>query len=378
MKKLRIAMIGQKAVPFYRDGGVERHVEELSTRLAERGHDVTVYVRPRYVATSDDIWRGVRLRRLPSVPTKHLDAWSHTLFSSVHVVGSGADIIHYHSVGPSTLAFLPRLFARRAKIVSTFHSIDRFHKKWGAFARTYLSFGEWAATHFPHATIAVSESIQKYCRERFGKEVAYIPNGVSIVPVSGSGELARWGLEPGKYIIAVARLIRHKGLHYLVEAFKRIPDTIKGEMKLVIVGAPSYTSDYEFYLKNLAAEDHRIIFTGYQTGEALNQLYAHSLFYVHPSEAEGLAITILEAMSFGKCVLMSDIPENLEARDHSGIAFASGNVEDLQEKMTSLINHPEITRERGKKAMDFIRQKFEWEKIVDQIESLYLDLVTEK
>ncbi len=364
-------MIGQKAIPFYRDGGVERHVEELSIRLAERGHEVTVYVRPQYVATKEDIWRGVHLKHLPSIPTKHLDAWSHTLFSSLHVIGLNADIVHYHSVGPSTLAFLPRLFKPRAKIISTFHSIDRFHKKWGAFARAYLSFGEWAATHFAHETIAVSESIRKYCFDRFGKTVAYIPNGVAIVPVKATNELARWELEPEKYIIAVARLVRHKGLHHLVEAFKQIPDSVKGEMKLVIVGAPSYTSDYEFYLKNLAAEDHRILFVGYQTGDALKQLYAHALVYVHPSEAEGLAITILEAMSFGRCVVMSDIPENLEARDHSGIAFHVGNVEDLRDKLVSIINHPEIALERGKRALNFIREKFEWEKVTDQIEALY-------
>lgn len=374
MRKLKIAFIGQKAVPFYRDGGVERHVEELSTRLAARGHDVLVYVRSHYLATTEDIWRGVRLKRLPSIPTKHLDAWTHTFFSSLHVLGQKVDIIHYHSIGPSTLAWIPRLFKPRSKVIATFHSIDRFHKKWGVVARAYLTFGEWTATHFPHATIAVSESIKKYCKEKFNKDVFYIPNGVSIQEVKGTNELVRWGLMPGRYIITVARLVRHKGIHYLIEAFKKIPDNIKDEIKLVIVGAPSFTSDYEYYLKNLAAGDHRIIFTGFQSGEALKQLYAHAMFYAHPSESEGLSITILEAMSFSKCVLISNIPENLEAIDHSGIPFETANIDDLRDKMTALINHPEICEEKGKRALDFIRQKFEWEKIVDQIEDFYLNL----
>jgi glycosyltransferase involved in cell wall biosynthesis len=377
-KSLKIAMIGQKAVPFYRDGGVERHVEEISVRLAQRGHQVTVYVRPRYLATKEDIWQGVKLIHVPSIPTKHLDTITATFTSTLCSLFSSFDIIHFHGVGPSTLAWIPRLFKSKTKIVVTFHSIDRFHKKWGPLARLYLAFGEWTATHFPHATIAVSKSIKKYCQERFGKEVIYIPNGVSIQKITATNELGRWGLEPNRYILTVARLIRHKGIHYLIEAFKKIPDSIKDELKLVIVGAPSFTSDYEYYLKNLAAEDHRIIFTGFQTGETLRQLYAHALFYVHPSEAEGLSMTILEAMSFGKCVLISNISENLEAIDHSGVVFRVGDVEDLVDKMIALINHPEIIQENGLRALEFIKQKFEWEKVVNRIEALYFDLISEK
>lgn len=368
-------MIGQKAVPFYRDGGVERHVEELATRLAARGHKVIVYVRPRYLATEEDIWRKVKLIRLPSIPTKHLDTWTHTLLASLHVLFQDVDIIHYHGVGPSTFAWIPRLFKPKAKVIVTFHSIDRFHKKWGFFARLYLRLGEWTATHFPQATIAVSESIKKYCQEEFKKDVVYIPNGVAIKKVTDSFELARWNLEPNRYILVVARLVKHKGIHYVIEAFKKIPDDIKDEIKLVIVGAPSFTSDYDYYLKNLAKDDHRIIFTGFQTGTALEQLYANALFYVHPSEFEGLSITILEAMSFGKCVLISNIPENLEAIDHSGVPFAVGDVEDLKNKMIALINHPEIIEENSRRALRFIEKKFEWNKVVDAIEELYYQVV---
>ena len=375
MRKLKIAFIGQKAVPFYRDGGVERHVEELSTRLAARGHNVLVYVRPRYLATKEDIWRGVRLKRLWSIPTKNLETITHTLFASLHVLFQKVDIIHYHGVGPSTLSWLPRIFRPGVKVVATFHSIDRFHKKWGLLARAYLTWGEWTVTHFPHVTIAVSQSIKKYCKKRFGKNVVHIPNGVSIQKVAASNELGRWDLRPNKYIITVARLVRHKGIHYLIEAFKKIPDDIKQETKLVIVGAPSYTDDYEAYLKELAANDHRIIFTGFQFGDALRQLYAHALFYVHPSESEGLSMTILEAMSYGRCVIMSDIPENLEAIDHSGIAFKVGDVDSLRDEIVSLMNHPEILKDRGKAAIAYIKEKFEWEKIVDQTERVYQHLM---
>lgn len=374
---MRIAMIGQKAVPFYRDGGVERHVEELSTRLAQHGHEVTVFVRRRYVATKEDIWRGIKLVRVPEIPTKHLGTISSTLFATLYVLGSRFDVIHYHGVGPSLLSWIPRLFTR-AKIVVTFHSIDRFHAKWGPLARFFLWTGEWAAIHIPHATIAVSHSIQKYIKKRFKKRIAYIPNGVEIRKMERAEELGRWNLQKNKYLVTVARLVRHKGIHYLIEAYKQVPDQIKKEIKLVIVGAPSFTKDYDEYLRSIAKEDHRIVFTGYQEGDALAQLYAHAYLYAHPSEYEGLSLTILEAMSYGKCVLISDIPENLEAIDHSGVPFEVGNIEDLAEKLATLINHPEVVKEKGKLALGFIKRYFEWDKIVESTEAAYTKLIKAK
>lgn len=376
---MKIAFIGQKAVPFYRDGGVERHVEELAVRLAARGHEVTVLVRRRYVATKEDIWRGVHLVRVPEIPTKHLGTITSTLFAVLQVVTrytlhvTRYEVIHFHGVGPALLSWISRIFTR-AKIVVTFHSIDRFHSKWGIFSRLVLRAGEFMALHVPHATIAVSQSIAEYCKKNYGKEPMYIPNGVEIKKPGGVEELKRWGLKNNQYLITVARLVKHKGVHYLIEAYKAIPDEIKNEMKLVIVGAPSFTKDYEDYLKQLAGEDHRIIFVGYQTGDALAQLYSHAYLYVHPSEYEGLSLTILEAMSFGKCVLISNIPENLEAIDHSGIPFEVGNVENLTEKLTALINHPEIVEARAKLAMGYMKNHFDWEKVVLKTEEVYKKL----
>lgn len=371
-------MIGQKAMPFYRDGGVERQVEGLATRLAKAGHHVLVYVRPRYMATKEDIWQGVELKHLPTIPTKHLDTWSHTFLASLHVLGQKADIIHYHSVGPSTLSFIPHFFKPKSGLVATFHCIDRFHKKWGPFARAYLRFGEWTATHWSDATIAISQDIQKYCCEKFKKDAYLVHYGIEIKNNLAANELDRWGLEPNRYLITVARLIRHKGIHYLIEAFKKIPENLKGELKLVIVGAPSFTADYEKYLKNLAAEDHRIIFTGFQNGEVLDQLYAHSLFCVHPSEAEGLSIAILEGMSFGKCVVAADTPENLEAINNYGISFVSQNVEDLRDKIISLLNHPEIAEAKGRGALKFIKDNFSWDKVTEQTEEIYYQVLKNK
>lgn len=377
---MRIAFIGQKGIPFISDGGVERHVDELATRLAARGHEVYVYVRPRFIINKQKIYKGVHLIPLPSIPTKNLDTISHTLLATIHVLFKKIDIIHYHSVGPSTLAWIPRLLKPKTKIIVTFHSIDRFHKKWGWFARLYLGWGEWTATHFPHKTIAVSYAIKKYCKEKFGKEVFYIPSGVTIEKVEGDDKIKQFGLEKDGYILTVARLIKHKGIHYLMEAYRQMEKKFGNDpqkwpggkiRKLVIVGAPSFTDDYFAYLNKLAEQSPNIIFTGFQTGETLKQLFANAYLYIHPSEAEGLSITILEAMSYGTCVLISDIPENLEAIDHSGFSFKNKSVKDLYEKLIYLLDFPEGVKRRGEQGLKFIKDQFDWEEIVKKIEKLY-------
>ncbi|MBU1146610.1 glycosyltransferase family 4 protein [Patescibacteria group bacterium] len=373
-------MIGQKGIPFIRDGGVERHVEELSSDLVLRGHEVSAYVRPRFIIKNKKIYRGVKLISLPSIPTKNLDTITHTFLATIHVLFKKVDIIHYHGVGPSTLAWIPRIFKPRAKIIVTFHSIDRFHKKWGRFARIYLGWGEWTACHFAHKTIAVSESIKKYCKEKFNKDVVYIPNGVRVEEVSEADELKKFGLEKKSYILTVARLIRHKGIHYLIQAYRKMEKTFGDDpknwpggkiKKLVIAGAPSFTDDYFAYLNKLAEQSPNIIFAGFQVGDTLKQLFANTYLYIHPSEAEGLSITIMEAMSYGTCVLISNIPENLETIDHSGFSFETKNIDDLYEKIVYLLNVPEIVVGRGERGKGFIRKNFNWEKIVLETENVY-------
>lgn len=361
-------MIGQKGLPVGADaGGIERHVEELGTRLAGRGHDVLAYVRPRFTKTRDSSYRGVRLRRMPSIPTKHLDAFTHALFSSVSAVFKGADVIHYHGVGPATLAWIPRVFAPRKKVVVTFHSIDRLHQKWGFFARTYLRFGEWSAVRFPHVTIAVSQTIRDYCKKTYRATVDYVPNGAVIPAPAGSDLLKQWGLVPGGYVLTVARLVRQKGIHHLIAAY----DGFESEKKLVIVGAAAFGSDYAQEVRRLSEGNSSIVFTGFQQGEALAQLYQNAYIYVHPSEAEGLSVSILEAMASGRCVLVSDIPENVESIDHSGLTFVNADADDLRAKIRMLLNHPELVAERGERARAWIRREYDWDVITERTEELY-------
>lgn len=369
---MRIAMIGQKGIPFDEEGGgggIERHVEELSTRLVERGNEVIVYVRPHAVSWKEPTYKGVRLIRRPSLKSKNFDTISHALICTLDVLFRNVDIIHYHGVGPSTLAWVPRLLKPGAQVVVTFHSQDRFHLKWGLFARLYLTWGEWTAVHIPHLTIAVSHAIRGFCREKWpGRTVVVIPNGVADAPrADGVEEIKQFGLTPGGYILTVARLIRHKGIHHLIQAYAGL----KTDKKLAIVGAPSYTRDYYDYLLGLAKDNPNIVFTGFQTGRTLAALYQHSYLYVHASESEGLSLTILEAMSYATPVLISDIPENLETIDHSGFSFEVRNVADLRRKLEDLLAKPDEVRQVGERGQEFIKKNFNWKSVVEKTEAAY-------
>jgi glycosyltransferase involved in cell wall biosynthesis len=373
---MRIYMLGCKGIPasLAQGGGIETHVEKLATKLVELGHEVFVYVRPYANPAGLKKYRGVNLITLPSWHRKNLDAITHTLLASLHVLFRRADIIHYHGVGPSTLAFIPRLFKWRSKIVVTFHSRDRFHAKWSLFARWYLMLGERTSVFLPHATIAASHSIQLFCRLRFKRHVWYIPNGVEIQEHHpGTSALAKLGLEPNSYFYTLSRMIPHKAVEDAIQAFKRI----ETDKKLVIIGFAGENTIERGYLEKLekmAKDDGRVIFLGRRTGNELHQLMAGAFAMIHPSRSEGLSVSVLEAMSYGKLVVMSDIPENLELIDHSGIAYRLGDVTKLAEVLQWLVTDPQVVEERGKRAQRVVARLYSWDSVVHRTEALYSSL----
>ncbi len=376
---MRISMIGCKGIPADQalGGGIETHVEELATRLAARGHHVTVYVRPYANPEHLKTWKGVKLVTLPTIQSKNLDAITHTLISTLHVLFQKADIIHYHAVGPSTLAWIPRVFKWKSKVVVTFHSRDRFHEKWGTFARAYLTYGEWTALTFPHATIAVSHVLQLFAKRMYGAtHVYYIPSGVEIPKLHpGSELLAAFGLEPGKYFYTLSRIMPLKAIEDAIEAFYGV----ETEKRLAIIGAPM-SDELEYYekLKELAARDGRVILLGRRSGRELDQLIANSYAMIHPSRTEGLSIAILEAMSHGKLVVMSDIPENRELVDHSGIAYKVGDVQALREILQWLVSDSKLVEERGHRAREVIERQYSWNSVVSRVEALYESLLAKR
>jgi len=373
---MRIAMIGQKGIPT-RFGGIERHVEALATRLGARGHAVTVYTRSWYAVSNPNFAPGVRTVATFTLQTKHLDAIIHTFTSTLHAMRWGADIIHYHGVGPSLLSWIPRIFAPRIRVVSTFHCVDRNHQKWGWFARLSLGLGERAACGFPHKTIAVSKTLQAYCMHRFGTDVRYVPNGVDTAPRRiGTDKLAQFGLIKDGYIVMVARLVRHKGAHHLVDAYRdlKLRNLHRGK-KLVIVGGSAFTDGYVDLLHHMAGGDSDIVFTGYLKGQLLEQVFNGAYAVVHPSESEGLPIAVLEAMRYGKTVLASDIPENMEVVREHGMSFRNRSIADLARKLSLLLEHPAAAKVMGSRAKKFVLAHYAWDDVAAETERLYAELL---
>jgi glycosyltransferase involved in cell wall biosynthesis len=376
---MKIAFIGQKGIPA-KFGGVEKHAQELAVRLAGLGNDVVVYVRNNYTDKNIKEYKGVKLIHFPSIGTKNLDAISHTFLAILHAIFCRYDVVHFHAIGPSSLAWIVKIFSPKTILVVTFHCQDYFHKKWSFFARTYLRFGEKMANLIPDRTIVVSKSLQKYAQDKYHNDPVFIPNGADIEGDDSLSELSGWNIRRKKYILSMGRLVKHKGVHYLVEAFKQLEDTNKlpNNFKLVIVGDGYFTDDYVRYLKTISQGRASIIFTGNQTGKTLSQLISNAYLFIQPSESEGLSIALLEVMGHGIAPLVSDIQENIEAIGEVGFSFSNKNVDNLRDKLAYLLSKPDEVENMGKKSQQRIAKEFSWQSIAQKTNRLYRDIAMKK
>jgi glycosyltransferase involved in cell wall biosynthesis len=382
---LKIAYVGQKGVLNPQGGGVETHVENLSVMMAKKGHEVFLYTRPHYTSKDKKDYHGVKLVSTPSLHTKNLDAISHTFFSIFDAVFSKkVDIIHFHGVGPSIISFLPKILSSKVRVISTAHSQDWEHGKWSFFAKNMLKFGAFMSAKVADRVITVSRELQNRFLIRYKKGITLIPNGVNVTNEKiGIDLLEKFELERNKYFLAVSRIVKHKGIHYLIEAFcdmkDRRPDF--ADYKLVIVGQTSFTDSYFEFLKKMIGDRKDIIFTGAQRGEALKQIFAGSFLYVSPSMSEGLSVSLLEAMSFGKVPLVSDIPANLEVVGGNvdlgsvGLVFQNKNIKDLSQKMEIVIDNPDVLKRLGQKSKKYVDIYYNWVDITDRTEDIYNSVV---
>lgn len=358
-------MIGSKGLPATY-GGIERHIEEIGQRLAARGHDVTVFGRKPF--SRDGAHLGMRIKVLPSIPTKNLDTATSSIAACMSSLSKEFDIVHFHGIGPSMFAWIPRL--ARKNTVATIHALDYRQRKWGAFARFMLRTGEKSAVRNTKAAIAVSKLMTAQLSGKYSRKVHYIPNGANLRPVPDFRDSSSLGIKSGGYILTVGRFIVEREFHTLIRAFSGI-DT---EMKLVIAGDERFEREYARRLREIA--DQRVIFPGYVSGGSLDELYAHCRFYVLPSLVEGLPISLMEAMSFSKPVLISDIPENLEVAGGVARTFAGGDQHDLARALRDMLELGEDEKAAmGKMGRDRVVGEYDWDRITDKTESLYLDLM---
>ncbi|MGI6123658.1 MAG: glycosyltransferase family 4 protein [Acetivibrionales bacterium] len=366
---MKIAMIGQKGIPS-RSGGIEIHVEEIAKRLVQKGCEVDVYCRKSYCDEKQKTLEGVNTIFTPYINTKRLDAITHSFTSLIHALFGHNDIIHFHALGPSTLAIIAKVLGK--KVVCTVHGLDWKRSKWGGFSSRFLKFGEYATARFAHRTISVSESLVDYYREKYKKNVDYIKNGVEIKEcVSPETIREKWGLESKAYFLYLGRLVPEKGIHYLIEAYKRLST----DKKLVIAGGSSHSDDYERELHLKAGDNEKIIFTGFVQGRILEELLSNAFVYVLPSDIEGMPISLLEAMSYGKLCLASDIEENRAVISRYGITFKHRDIDDLSKKMDMILNDEENLNISRSTIIEYIKNNFDWDDAADKTMKLYVELL---
>lgn len=362
---MRLIFIGQKGIPA-KTGGVERHVESLAVNLAQQGQEVFVYAHKNY---SPDLkeYKGVRIISLPNLRGKNVEAITNTFLACFDLLRRKVDVINFQSIGPASLMWLARILKPRTPIVFTFHCQDYYHKKWGLFARWYLKFGERVGCLLADKIIVISQELQEYVLKTYHRQAVYIPNGAVVSEKVPVRDIRRWGLEDQNYFVSVSRLVRHKGIQYLIAAYKQL----KTDKKLVIVGDGSYTDDYVRELHKLAADDKNIIFTGNQSGLDLAELYSNAYAFVQPSESEGLSIALLEAMSYSLPCLASDIIANQEALGDTGFSFQNKDVDDLAAKLMWLLDNPVIANTKGQEAAARIKKEFSWPDISQKVLAVY-------
>jgi glycosyltransferase involved in cell wall biosynthesis len=364
---MRIAYIAVKGIPI--GGGVESVTEQLGSKMVEKGHEVTVYASRDY-GTKDCTYKGMRIKTVPSFNTKTGHKLSICWNATRDVMlQRSADVVHVHAVGPSLFSIFPRMVGIPT-VVQT-HGLEWKRDKWGFAGRTFFKLADYTAVYFPNKTTAVSKVQKQYYEERFGREIVYIPNGVNPVAKRAPKWLLSQGIQPGHFILFAARLVEEKGVHFLIEAFRKI----QTDMQLVIAGDAAYAEKYKAGLRSLAGDDRRIVFTGFLTGVPLEELFSNAYLFCLPSTIEGLPVALLEAMNYGNCCLASDIPENLEALETYGYTFRNRDVGDLHRVLNDLIANPANVAEKKEPAFAHVRRSYSWDRVAEQMEALYLSVL---
>lgn len=369
---VRIAMFGHKRIPS-REGGVEIVVEELSTRMARLGHQVTCYNRSGHPVGGTGLeqprknYQGVSIRPVWTLQRKGLAAVTSSFCAAWCSGFSKADVVHIHAEGPAFMCWLPKMLGKR--VVVTVHGLDWQREKWkGGLGAAFIRAGEKMTVRFADEIIVLSENMGDYFKNTYGKATVRIPNGANRPAIAAAEQITQqFALRKDGYILFLGRLVPEKGIHYLIEAFRQL----KTDKKLVIAGGASDTEAYVKKLKAMAAGDERIVFTGFVQGQLLEELYSNAYLYVLPSDVEGMPLSLLEAMSYGNCCVVSDIPECAEVTGDKAVLFPRGNATELRACLQGLCEDPERVEQYRAASREYICGKYRWNDVVEKTLALY-------
>ena len=377
---LKIAMFGHKRMPSH-EGGIEIVVEELAVRMVRMGHEVTCYNRKGHHVSGKQFdeeqlseYRGVRLKGLPTLDKKGLAALTSSFAGSILTAFGRYDVVHIHAEGPAAFCWLPHWMGKR--VIVTVHGLDWARAKWkGSFGSKYIRFGERMAARFADEIIVLNQGTQAYFKEKYGRETRVLPNGVTRPQIRPPRLIEeKFGLQKDGYILYLGRIVPEKGGHYLCEAFKKLHT----DKKLVIAGGSSDSQAYFDELKQLAAGDERILFTGFVDGQLREELYSNAYAFVLPSDLEGMPLSLLEAMSYGCCAVTSDIEECTAVAKEYGLTFKKGDADDLRRVLQEICDYPQRVEQMKKQAADFICGRYNWNDIAARTIELYREALTQK
>ncbi len=371
---MKIAMIGHKRIPS-REGGVEIVVEELSKRLVERGDKVEVYNRkgkgrvdklhPQYQSR---YYRGIRMINILTVNKKSLDALIYSFLATLRAIFGRYDLIHYHALGPSAMLIIPHML--KIRTIVTIHGLDWQRAKWGGLAKRYLLFGEKIAAKYADEVIVLSKSTQEYFKKTYDRETHYIPNGVvDPLPIEADVIEKKYGLKRNDYYLFLARIVPEKGLHYLLEAYRDL-DTDK---KLVIAGGSSHSDEYLERIKSIVEQDKRIIMTGFVDGREREELFSNCIAYILPSDVEGMPLSLLEAMSYARKCIVSNIPEIVEVINEYGYIFEKSNSKSLLEQLQIILQTEDDCKDPGH-CPHYNLSCFNWDNITEKHKKVYSNI----
>lgn len=370
MRPMNISYIGLKGIPA-KWGGIEVYVEEVSKRLAERGHVVNVYSR-RWYNDSIKEYQGINIITTPTLAFRATDAILHGLSSSIHSCFTGCDIVHYHGLFSYFFSFLPRLAGK--KVVGTIHSADLLNPKWSSFDRAVIRAGYWFALRVPHRVTVVARYMKELLKIK--NDALEAPGGIDIRDRREPDMMLEYGLKRNGYVLFIGRFEEQKRIDWIIRAYKECG---KQDIKLVIAGGSSHSGghDYDGYLRRLAGDDRNIIFTGYVSGALKEEFLSNALLMVLPSFVEGMPITLVEGLSYGLNCLVSDIPAHKEFIGQGLVYSFSGEYEDFLGEFKLVIDgisSSDPEQKRGERR-EYVLKNYTWDNTVDKLEDLYLQLV---